>query len=163
MTGFQVNSIIRAQKDWKFLPQNAAAAIIQIGNGQFLMQRRDDIPNIIFPNHLGLFGGVLEAGEDYSQALIRELAEEIGININPQRLQYHTRVTYDFNCVGKGIVDRVYYCLTLQKREPAQLVLGEGREMEILTATEIFNEPQVVPFDLWALWLHVNHDSLCVL
>ncbi|MBE9066762.1 NUDIX domain-containing protein [Leptolyngbya cf. ectocarpi LEGE 11479] len=54
-----------------------AIAIIH-QNGQFLMQLRDDLPNIIFPGHWGFFGGHLEPGEDADTGVRRELFEEIG-------------------------------------------------------------------------------------
>ena len=53
-----------------------AIAIIH-QNDQFLMQLRDDCPNILFPGHWGFFGGHLEPGEDPDTGLRRELYEEI--------------------------------------------------------------------------------------
>lgn len=54
----------------------AIAIIYQ--DGQFLMQLRDDLPNIPFPGHWGFFGGHLDPGEDADTAMRRELYEEIG-------------------------------------------------------------------------------------
>ncbi|MBX2862935.1 MAG: NUDIX domain-containing protein [Leptolyngbyaceae cyanobacterium MAG.088] len=54
-----------------------AIAIIQ-QNDTFLMQLRDDLPNILFPGHWGFFGGHLDPGETADQAIRRELDEEIG-------------------------------------------------------------------------------------
>jgi 8-oxo-dGTP diphosphatase len=42
---------------------------------------RDDNPAIPFPNHWDFFGGHLEAGETPEQALVREVKEELGIEL----------------------------------------------------------------------------------
>ncbi len=44
---------------------------------QFLLQLRDDIPNIAYPGHWGLFGGHIELNESPEIAIMRELQEEI--------------------------------------------------------------------------------------
>ncbi|MCP9780210.1 MULTISPECIES: NUDIX hydrolase [Cyanobium] len=46
-------------------------------DGRWLMQLRDDIPDIVAPGCWGLFGGHLDPGETPEQALRRELLEEI--------------------------------------------------------------------------------------
>lgn len=54
-----------------------AIAIIH-QDDKFLMQLRDDLPNILFPGHWGFFGGHIEPGEDANTGVRRELYEEIG-------------------------------------------------------------------------------------
>jgi 8-oxo-dGTP diphosphatase len=53
-----------------------ALAMLQ-RDGRWLMQLRDEIPNIVAPGCWGLFGGHLDPGETPEQALRRELLEEI--------------------------------------------------------------------------------------
>ena len=53
-----------------------ALAMLQ-SDGQWLLQLRDDIATIIYPGHWGLFGGHLDPGETATEAVMRELKEEI--------------------------------------------------------------------------------------
>ena len=46
-------------------------------DGHWLLQLRDDIDSIIYPGHWGLFGGHVEPGESPTDAVQRELMEEI--------------------------------------------------------------------------------------
>jgi 8-oxo-dGTP diphosphatase len=55
-----------------------ALAMLQ-RDGRWLMQLRDEIPNIVAPGCWGLFGGHLDPGETPEQALRRELLEEISL------------------------------------------------------------------------------------
>lgn len=57
----------------------STAAAVLIGTcGRYLLQRRDDIPNILFPGMIGLFGGHIEGEESAHEAVRREVAEETG-------------------------------------------------------------------------------------
>ncbi|MBD2081183.1 NUDIX hydrolase [Leptolyngbya sp. FACHB-17] len=56
-------------------PEVAIAILYQ--QDQFLLQLRDNVPNIAYPGHWGLFGGHIEADESPEVALVRELQEEI--------------------------------------------------------------------------------------
>lgn len=56
-------------------PEVAIAILHQ--QDQFLLQLRDNIPNIAYPGHWGLFGGHIEAGETPEISVVRELQEEI--------------------------------------------------------------------------------------
>ena len=58
------------------MKSEVAIAILYQQN-QFLLQLRDDIPNIAYPGHWGLFGGHIERDESPEIAIVRELQEEI--------------------------------------------------------------------------------------
>ena len=60
-----------------------ASAVLRSDRGRFLFQLRDDIPNILYPGLIGLFGGHLERGETPLQAVCREVHEEVGIDVPP--------------------------------------------------------------------------------
>lgn len=56
-------------------------ALIFTGDGQYLMQLRDNLPSVIMRGHWALFGGMVEPGEDPVQAVIRELREELELSL----------------------------------------------------------------------------------
>jgi len=53
--------------------------------GRLLIYLRDDKPEIPFPNHWDFFGGHLEQGEAPEQALVREIKEELGFDLETWR------------------------------------------------------------------------------
>jgi 8-oxo-dGTP diphosphatase len=57
--------------------RQAAVMLFVNAQGELLLQLRDDKPDIRFPNHWGVIGGAVEAGESFEEALVREVAEEI--------------------------------------------------------------------------------------
>jgi 8-oxo-dGTP pyrophosphatase MutT (NUDIX family) len=132
--------------------RNAVVAIIILDDGRYLMQLRDDKPGIFYPDHWGLFGGAVDAGEDPETALRRELAEEL--TLTPGALRYFTRMDFDFSRLGAGKVYRIYYEVALAATAVSALRLGEGRLMQALALGDILIEKRVVPYDSFALWLH---------
>ncbi|KJH72101.1 NUDIX hydrolase [Aliterella atlantica] len=103
------------------------AIAILYQNNQFLLQLRDNIPNIVHPGHWGLFGGHLEPGENPDIALQRELLEEIG---------YIPLNLLKFGCYPDAqAVRHVYHApLTVELN---QLVLHEGWDMDLATIEQI--------------------------
>lgn len=55
--------------------------------GRLLLQQRDDVPHIIHPGMIGLFGGHRDPGEGALDCLLREIEEEIGVRIEPERAE----------------------------------------------------------------------------
>jgi 8-oxo-dGTP pyrophosphatase MutT (NUDIX family) len=94
---------------------------------KFLMQLRDNIPNISYPGFWGLFGGHLEPGETPDVAVKREILEEIG---------YALPIVSEFGCYpDEKAVRHVFYApLTVELN---QLVLNEGWDMGLVTPEEI--------------------------
>jgi 8-oxo-dGTP diphosphatase len=49
---------------------------------------RDNVPGIVHPGKIGLFGGHREAGETYLQCIVREVHEELTYLLPPERFEY---------------------------------------------------------------------------
>jgi 8-oxo-dGTP pyrophosphatase MutT (NUDIX family) len=75
-----------------------AAAILVDTQGRLLLQLRDNVPGIAYPGWVGLFGGHREAGETYLECVRREVHEETGLLLPPERfmrLASHSRTEPD--------------------------------------------------------------------
>ena len=73
---------LRAQVGPHLLPLVCASALIRNAAGEILLQRRADFGEAWW----GLPGGLLEPGETPETALVREVQEETGLNVQPTRL-----------------------------------------------------------------------------
>jgi 8-oxo-dGTP diphosphatase len=65
-----------------------ASALIIDTRGRFLLQQRDQVPGIAQPGKIGLFGGHREEGETYLECVVREIYEEVGYFISPDRFEH---------------------------------------------------------------------------
>jgi 8-oxo-dGTP diphosphatase len=61
--------------------EQGVSAILINGQGQVLLQQRDDNPAIRYPAHWSLFGGTTEEGEAPATAVVREVKEEIDFDM----------------------------------------------------------------------------------
>jgi 8-oxo-dGTP pyrophosphatase MutT (NUDIX family) len=159
---FQPSPVLLPKPSFWFDPSAAAAALIVVdGKGEadrFLLQHRDPIAGILYPGCWGCFGGARDPGETGEQALRRELKEELGLEFD--RADYFTAVNYDFRFCRKGVSLREYYVVTIAASVLDTLTLGEGQGMAALAASDVFAMRDIIPFDLWAIWLYVNRDAL---
>lgn len=103
------------------------AIAILYRDGKFLMQLRDNIPNIVYPGHWAFFGGHIEPGESPEAALKRELLEEIGY--------VPSTVSFFGYYPDSNVLRHVFAApLTVEMKD---LVLGEGWDMGLMTPEEI--------------------------
>lgn len=65
-----------------------APTIVLDQQGRFLLQQRDDIPGIICPGRIGLFGGHREGEETFLECAVRELAEELSFAIPVEQFRF---------------------------------------------------------------------------
>ncbi|MBS0245073.1 MAG: NUDIX domain-containing protein [Proteobacteria bacterium] len=136
---------------------DAAAAIIVTEDGRYLLQLRDDIPQIWYPDHWGLFGGAVDPGENEIQTLRRELKEELELDTADPQLF----VGFDFDLKPTGLKRyfRNYYEVRIDAATLACLVLHEGAEMRTFTGDEALSL-RLVPYDAFALFLHYQRARL---
>ena len=141
-------------------PGNAAAAIILV-EGCYLLQLRDNKRGIFFPAHWGCFGGAAEGGETPDEALARELREELTFDIEPAAMRFFTRFDFDLGFVGLAPIWRYFYELEIASGQLPALKLQEGAGMQLFSADSLLTSAiPLLPYDAFALWLHVNQRRL---
>jgi len=100
-----------------------ATGLLVDADGRFLLQHRDDKPEIANPGKWGSFGGMIEPGETPEEGFVRELREELAWA--PKRVElygaypYPTREGPQLIYVYSALVDVPFEAL----------VLGEGQGM----------------------------------
>lgn len=148
----------RPAQPYPLVPSNAVAAILVTPDRRFLMQRRDEIPQIWYPGAWGLFGGGIEAGETELEALTRELKEEIDLDL--VEASFFTRFHFEFGFAGLGPVFRSIYEVPIEPRAVAALTLLEGAEMALIEADRVVGLPDVIGYDQFALYLYLQRDRV---
>jgi len=137
---------------------DAAAALLVLEDGRYLLQLRDDIPQIWYPGHWGLFGGAVDPGEDAVAALRRELREELDFELTQAR--HFVRFDFDLTPIGLKRYFRTYYEVPVALASFERLVLREGAELRALPGDEALALPAMSPYDGFALFLHHRRDRL---
>lgn len=134
--------------------QDAAAAIMVLEDGRYVMQLRDALPEIFYPGHWGCFGGAVADGETARDAFHRELFEEL--EYVPETCDEFTRFDFDLSKLGQPKVYRIYYEVRVSDAAFGKFVLHEGAAFEAINGRELLTERKVTPYDAWALWAHMN-------
>src|SRR5262249_7026718 len=120
---------------------HAVAALLVLEDGRYIMQLRDDVPNIWYPGHWGLFGGGVDDREDEVAALRRELREELELEVNDARL--FAIINYDLQPIGLDCYFRRYYEVPVTIAAWNRVVLHEGSDVRALTGDEALSLPRI--------------------
>jgi 8-oxo-dGTP diphosphatase len=109
--------------------------------GRLLACLRDDFHDIPFPAHWDLPGGGPEPGETPVQCALRELDEEFGLRLAPQRLT--GRAFAAWNDAGR---QSWMFHGRLCPEEIAAIRFGdEGQEWRMMPVAEFITHPRAVP------------------
>jgi 8-oxo-dGTP diphosphatase len=136
-------------------PAGAAAAILIAPDRRYLLQHRDNRPDIWDPDCWSLFGGSVDPGESPERALARELMEELELQPSA-RPAYFTQVAWDYGFRGHAVKLRYYFAVPLTDAEIGGLVQHEGQGMRLFAAEEILREPKLTAYDAHALRMHIT-------
>jgi 8-oxo-dGTP diphosphatase len=99
------------------------ALIIENPSKEVLLLLRDNKPEIAFPNHWSLVGGHVEEGETAEQAALRELSEEVSLDL---KISLWKR--YDYDYAPGVVIDQHIFVGNVDSEKPA-MTLGEGQAM----------------------------------
>jgi len=109
-----------------------AAIILENDKGEFLLALRDNKPGIPFPDHWDLIGGHIEEGETPEEALIREVKEELDIDLK----EYTFYKKYE--CFTGDAYENIKYIYTGKINIPIEeITLLEGERPQYFSAEEI--------------------------
>ncbi|WP_342711290.1 NUDIX domain-containing protein [Bradyrhizobium sp. B124] len=67
--------------------REGTSALLVTTDGRLLMQLRDDLPHVSDPGKVSLFGGRKEGSETFLECVVREIHEEIGYYLPPERFE----------------------------------------------------------------------------
>lgn len=142
----------------KLAAADAVAAILQLPDGRFVLQHRDDKPEIWYPGYWGCFGGAVDAGEAPGEALYRELWEEL--KLKPKGIDAFVNFSFDLTCLGLQSYCRRYYFVSVSEAEFLSLRLGEGQGIGAFSGSKLNTEIRLIPYDAFALELFTKRDQL---
>ena len=111
-----------------------AAIIFENDKGEFLLYLRDNKPEIPFPDYWDLIGGHVEEGETPEDALVREVKEELDIDLK----EYSFFKIYD--CLTGDAYENIKYIYTGKINIPIEeITLLEGVRPQYFSREEIPN------------------------
>ena len=130
----------------------AIAVLVINNNNEILMQKRSSRKRI-YPNLWSIFvKGHVQSGETSIDACIRELSEEVGININSNELSYLYTIFEEV--IDKDYIERIFYDtyilrkdfnltdITIQEEELSEIKLVDSNKVISLIES---NDKSLVP------------------
>lgn len=101
---------------------------------------RDDLPDIAFPDHWDLPGGGIDAGETPKQALLREVREELGLDIAGLPIVWQAR----YSTIAGGA--SYFYAAPIPRGMIEQIQFGdEGQRWDMMPIATFCTHPRAVP------------------
>ena len=118
------------------------AKVLLTCGDSLLVMRRDDIPTIAWPGHWDLPGGGAEPGETPADCALREVFEETGLALSPDRL---VRAEPRPASLKPGRIGW-YFVAPITPAEAASVRLSdEGAELRLMPLEEFIDHPLAVP------------------
>ncbi|MGY3445483.1 MULTISPECIES: NUDIX domain-containing protein [unclassified Bradyrhizobium] len=114
--------------------REGTSALLISTDGRLLLQRRDDLPHVSDRGKISLFGGRREGAESFLECVVREIHEEIGYYLPPERFELIGRYSGPDHVTPGGTLRGEVF---LARDVPVeQLNVTEGR-LEIVAVDEL--------------------------
>jgi 8-oxo-dGTP pyrophosphatase MutT (NUDIX family) len=137
--------------------RHVAVAVIVAEDGRYLLQLRDDRPDVRFPGHWALFGGGIEPGESPLAAVRRELSEELGFE--PREAIPLAEAAHLVGPRGE-VMQMHFFLVPVTQAEIDRMVQTEGAGKGLFTVEEAMRLERIAPWDLCAVMLHARRTAL---
>jgi 8-oxo-dGTP pyrophosphatase MutT (NUDIX family) len=105
-----------------------ASVLLVDSRGWLLLQERDEHA-LVAPNQWGLVGGHLDAGEEWEDALRRELEEETGVRLDEEPELWFDEIVQHSPKVSSHLADHWRIWAGRVDLTDEDIVLGEGRRI----------------------------------
>jgi len=135
-----------------------AAAILHTADGRYLLQLRDDKQGLPLRNHWALFGGGVEEGEDWRQAVLREIKEELVYEA--RNCNWYHEFIYVLPRTRNRVVRKAFYLINIEAEDVAGMTLCEGSDMKLMTVDALLQLPNIAPWDLGVVMMHARQQSI---
>jgi 8-oxo-dGTP pyrophosphatase MutT (NUDIX family) len=129
--------------------REVAAAVVFDTSGSLLLQQRDNIPGILCPGKVALFGGHREGDETFLDCVVREIREELSYFIPPANFKPVAKLAgLDAEVLGGTILAEFF----VTRDVPAdRLSVTEGR-LKIVDSNKLGEiKDELTPHSLFAL------------
>lgn len=122
----------------KGLWHREVCALIRNRKGEYLIQKRAATKKQA-PNKWGMTAGHVDAGEDFEEAMIREIREELGIEVALEELTPLAtfKETFENETTTNNNYTRYYFYETNRKIEDYTICLEELSELKYITIEEM--------------------------
>lgn len=134
-------------------PKDASGIILYFKN-KVLLQKRDKKKGIFYPNYWGLFGGAKNKNENYKTNIIREINEELNIQLNKNLVSYFFKLKIEFpiSLKKRKFVHRYFYLYEIRNLKIFynRSILSEGESFSFFSRREC-EKLLITPYDKFAL------------
>jgi 8-oxo-dGTP diphosphatase len=138
--------------------REVACALLIDTRGRLLLQRRDDIPGILQPGKVGLFGGHREREETYLQCVVREIYEEISYLIPAGRFKHLTSYNGpDLDGAGGSVRGELFVADEIPSDK---LTITEGALLIVEPDRAMTITPELTPFASLVVRAFLNKSAI---